>query len=138
MIANGPLIAIDVADPGGVAQPVVLDPQGAPATTPLIVPGFALVDTGASGSVVDDDLATRLGLIARGVANGFGVGGAYTASQYAIGWRITNTQGFQTVAVTSAPLHLQNPQLLMLIGRDILNNCVLVFNGPTGTFSLAW
>lgn len=141
MIRNGPLIAIDVADPGLVTQPAApaapVVPQAA-ANTPLIIPGFGLIDTGASGTVIDNDAAARLGLVARGVADGFGVNGAYQCEQFAIAWRIRNTQGFQTIGVTSAPLHLQNADLLMLIGRDVLDNCILVFNGPAGAFSLSW
>jgi hypothetical protein len=32
---------------------------------------------------------------------------------------------------------LQSQGILVLIGRDVLQHCVLVYNGPTGSFSLS-
>jgi len=33
--------------------------------------------------------------------------------------------------------NLQAQGLIALIGRDVLNKCVLVYNGPDGSFSLS-
>ena len=42
----------------------------------------------------------------------------------------------QNIQVTSAPLAIQN--IGALIGRDILSKCLLTYNGPACTVSLAY
>ena len=34
--------------------------------------------------------------------------------------------------------HLSNQGIDMLIGRDVLDDCLMVYNGPDGTFTLAF
>ena len=66
-----------------------------------------------------------------------GVSGPYNAQQYAVGYRIAGIPQFLIIPVTDAPgLAVQN--LLMLIGRDMLSNTVLTYNGTTGHASLTW
>lgn len=136
MQIHGPLIAVEIAHPAP-PTPAAGGPAVPTATTPVIIPGFALVDTGASGTVIDDAAAKTLGLIATGTTPACGVNGPYQATQYAVNWRIAGIPQFNTIPVTDGPI-MSNQNLLMIIGRDILSSCMLVYNGLSGTFSLSW
>jgi Aspartyl protease len=112
---------------------------------PQPVPIRALVDTGASCTCVDPDVLARLQLTPTGKAslNTPSTGGqAQEFDQYDIGLAIPGAAPgaiplfLGTVPVVAAVLTGQAIQAL--IGRDILGACVLVYNGTTGLFTLAY
>lgn len=133
LLIHGPCINVDLSLPPAPAT----TQQGVAASAPLIESGLALIDTGASGSVIDDAVAKRLGLIATGTTPASGVSGPYTATQYAVGWRLSGNPNFDAIPVTDGPL-FANQGIIMLLGRDILAGCVLIYNGTTGSFTLTW
>lgn len=102
-----------------------------------------LLDTGASNTAVDPSVLTALGITPTGTAlvNTPTTGTApQTVNQYDIGIVIPAPSGTplfsQTLPVISSEL-LAVQGFHALIGRDILSQCVFVYNG-SGFFTLAY
>jgi hypothetical protein len=113
-------------------------------TIPAPVQIRALVDTGASGTCIDPSVPTSLGLTPTGnITMMTPSTGAtpHTADQYDVGLIIPGPGLppllFQTIPV--ACVELLTPQgFHALIGRDILQKCLLHYNGTTQLFTLAF
>lgn len=138
---RGPLVNVELVAPEFVVrQPASAQPAaggGAAQLAPLIVPGIALIDTGASNTSISTEVATQLGLQATGVVSCMSASGPYNAQQYTCGMRIVGSGIFELFGVSAAPnLHAQG--LSLLLGRDVLANCVLVYTGGTGVVTLSW
>jgi hypothetical protein len=106
-------------------------------TPPQPVSGRALIDTGASITCVDAEAARQAGLAMVGT-------GTMTSATHAnevvpvFAGRLTIEPASITVNSNRAfGPNLKNQGLIALIGRDLLANCVLVYNGPDGSFSLS-
>ncbi len=106
-------------------------------TLPSPVSGFALIDTGATSTCVDDDAAQRLQLPVIDVVQ-IASASHPKAEQnvYPISIEVAGLPiGIDAPRAIGAPLAAQG--LLVLIGRDVLQHCVLVYSGVTGSFSLS-
>ena len=106
-------------------------------TTPQPVSGHALIDTGASTTCVDAETAQRAGMAL--VTTGRIMSATHTNELVPVfAGRLTVAQASITVNSTRAfGLNLKDQGLVALIGRDLLANCVLVYNGLDGSFSLS-
>lgn len=133
LLVNGPIVEILVT----VSRPAAeaLKKQGIPIPKPVLV--TALIDTGASGTVIQKGVAAQLGLHPVGVT-------AITTPScsgvqcpiYALACAFPQTQVlFETTAV-EAPLHGQNIQCLL--GRDILSKAVFIYIGYSNQFTLSF
>ena len=116
---------------------------GQPWPNPVSVRG--LVDTGASATVVDKAVLSQLGLTPTGMASVHTPSTGTTPHQclqYDVGLVVPGNQQSDppllqaTLAVTESDFSMQGIQAL--IGRDLLRSCILVYNGATGLFSLAF
>lgn len=103
---------------------------------PAPLAAVALIDTGASGTVLQQGIASKLGLHPVGVTL------INTPSstnvrcyQYEVRLIFPNNVIAQTTAI-EAPLQGQNIQCL--IGRDVLAHGVLVYIGYVNSFSLSF
>lgn len=98
---------------------------------------MALIDTGATSSVVDASLVRSLGVNPIGMANVGTAGGPATQPVYPL--RIT-LQGVNLTInfsqVTGAPLNAMG--LVALLGRDLLARMILLYDGPSSEFTLAY
>lgn len=126
------------------ARQIALSTAGQP--TPSLVPIRALVDTGASASCADPSVLTSLNLTPTGSAtvNTPSTGNRpVNADQYDISLIVPAAAANQTPLVVST-LPVICAELLAsqgfhaLIGRDILANCVFLYNGSLGLFTLAY
>jgi predicted aspartyl protease len=98
---------------------------------------MALIDTGASHTCIDEAIAQQLGLPVVNIVQVASASHASTTQNVypvgievsAIGWRIDSP------SVIGAPLAVQG--IVLLIGRDILKLCTLIYNGFTGHITLA-
>jgi predicted aspartyl protease len=99
--------------------------------------GRALVDTGASICAVDEAAALRLGLQPIGQANISGIAGSQIHNVYVAKITFPGTP-IPALDLKLAGSDLAGQQLLLLIGRDILRSCVLIYNGPLGCYTLAF
>lgn len=130
---RGPIVqvAVTLAE----AMVTVLTQQGKP--TPQPATGWALLDTGASNTCIDEEEAQKMNLPVIGVGSMSSASHAKTPS---------NIYPIQ-IEVTGFPIRFQSPRtmgaalkeqgLLLLIGRDLLMHCVLIYNGATGQITLS-
>ncbi len=106
------------------------------AALPSPVKIMALIDTGATGTVIQSGIARQLGL------NPVGIALINTPSS-------TNVQCYQyqvtmlfpnnvQVAATAIEAPLQGQHIQCLIGRDVLAHGVLVYIGYTNSFTLSF
>jgi hypothetical protein len=130
--ADGPVVEIRIAV--GSAVEAALRATGAP--IPAALPSLAMIDTGATSSVIRQGLAAQLGL------NPVGVTYVTTPSstnvpcpEYLVRLVFPNNVLFETTVI-EAPLQSQNIQCL--IGRDVLAHAVLVYIGYGNLFSLSF
>jgi predicted aspartyl protease len=107
------------------------------ALIPAPVVGMALIDTGASMSSIDNQVAASLGLSPIDVVKMSSASHASTdANVYAVHFEIMGCpiEGDVGRAI-GAELAAQG--LIMLVGRDILQRCTLHYNGGAGQFTLS-
>jgi hypothetical protein len=136
---EGPVISVLV----GVSVPRFSALQRAGQQPPAARPARLLIDTGASISAIDSQLIQALAVPPSGsiqihtpstgatphTCNTFDVAIALPLPGQQIWWLATS------LAVTESSFSAQG--IDGLIGRDILSNCVVAFNGPAGHVTLA-
>lgn len=130
---RGPILQVTV----GVGQQIATQVLQAGGTLPPPVSGLALIDTGASVTCIDQDAANLLQLPVIDVVQ------VASASQAAAEQNVYPIQ----IEVVGLPITVNAPRavgaslaaqgLLALVGRDVLQHCVLVYNGPAGSISLS-
>jgi predicted aspartyl protease len=130
---RGPIVQVSVSVGQQIAEPI-LQAGGA---LPPPVSGLALIDTGATSTCVDQAAAEKLQLPVIDVVN---VASASHASAQQNVYPIRVEVVGLPIAINApraigAPLQSQG--ILVLLGRDVLQHCVLVYNGTMGSFSLS-
>lgn len=136
---EGPIVSAYV----GVSRPRADALVAAGQVPPQPIQIRGLLDTGASNTAIDPTVLTALGLTPTGTAqvNTPTTGAApQTVDQYDVGFVIPSPNGAplfsQTLPVFAS--HLFAAQgIHALIGRDILSQCVFVYNG-SGFFTLSY
>ena len=98
---------------------------------PPPVSGNALVDTGASSTCIDDEVAQQLQLPAIDASHASTMQNVYPAHIEFFG------SGIQVEASRAIGAALKGQNIIALISRDVLQHAVLVYNGTMGTFSLS-
>ena len=148
-----PCVAGAIDSPGAIFSVVVkvsgprereLKSVGAAVPQPLILKG--MIDTGASCSCVDPNSILALGLLPRArvvcVTPSTDENGT-TVDQYEIGVALasisTQGQGFVSFpSILAVGANLSHQGFDILIGRDILSHCLLVYDGRRNQFTLAY
>lgn len=97
----------------------------------------ALVDTGASTSCIDEDLAQQLQLPAINQVKVGGAGGSHTLTQYLCRLTIPQLGFTRTEAFIGARLMAGGQAHKALIGRDFLSQMVVIYDGRRGNITLA-
>jgi hypothetical protein len=138
LAVTGPHLAVEIHIPNALAAAMAAANQPIPA--PIV--GVALIDTGASRSAVNAATAILLGVQQVGVGTGYTAGGPVQQSLYPVRFAFPGIGlDVQFNAATGVDLTGQTcagQPMLALIGRDVLANCVFIYNGPAGTFTLSW
>lgn len=137
--AAGPILSayITVSE----ARAAALTEAGQPIPQPVLI--RALVDTGASCTCVDPSVLATLNLTPTGSVsiNTPSTGTTpHLADEYDVGLTIPDGASplfLQTIPVVASEL-LTSHGFHALIGRDILEHCLLVYNGKESFFSLAF
>ncbi len=130
---RGPVVQVSVSVEQNIARQLLAQGIALPAPET----GFALIDTGATSTCIDEAAAARLRLPAIDVVTVASASHASTQQNVhpiqieVIGLPIT----ISAPRAIAAPLAAQG--LLVLMGRDVLQHCTLFYNGPTGSFSLS-
>lgn len=130
--AQGPVVQVTVSLSPAMAAPIIQQGQQVPAP----VSGFALIDTGASGTCIDTGTATQMGLPV------IGMGKMTSATHQEVDAPVYAVQiqfvglpiALQALNALGAELKAQG--LLALIGRDALSAGVFVYSGLTGAITL--
>lgn len=137
---TGPVVDVLVEVPTALAASLATQKQ----QLPKPVPGLALVDTGATASAVDLQVIQQLGVQPVSVANVATPTGAQSRPLFPGRFTFpgTNVPAMDFQALIGADLSLQKihgmaAPLVALLGRDILKHFVLVYNGPSGWWSLS-
>ena len=128
---RGPILQVSITIEQNAGKGLVA--QGKTLPTPKS--GLALIDTGASNTCVDEQAAKDLGLPVIDVAN------MQSASHEKHECNIYPVQIITPIVTLNAPramgAALASQGLLVLICRDVLQNCNLFYNGPMGQFTLS-
>jgi predicted aspartyl protease len=128
---RGPILQVSLTIEQSAGKGLVA--QGKAVPTPMS--GLALIDTGASNTCVDEQAAKNLGLPVIDVAN------MQSASHEKHFCNVYPVQIITPIVTLNAPramgAALASQGLLVLIGRDVLQNCNLFYNGPAGQFTLS-
>jgi len=129
---TGPIVEVRLAVGSKIEQ--VLQKSGQKIPQPVQV--HAMIDTGATGTVVREDIIKQLNI------NPIGITYIHTPSstnvqcyEYLMRLMFPNTVLVEAVVI-AAPLQGQHVQCL--IGRDILRHGVLVYTGYMNTFTLSF
>jgi hypothetical protein len=114
--------------------------KGRPVPLPIILP--ALLDIGAQISLVSNDIADQLDLEVLGGMDIFGVGGTVSVSGNVRIARILFPGIPSVLLAHSAPIvavpNLDHRGARMIVGRDLLSRCVLIYNGLHSTCTFAF
>jgi predicted aspartyl protease len=116
------------------AQRELITSTGGTPAAPVV--GAALLDTGATGTCIDDGIATSLGLRQVGTVTISTPDGTSPHPQYLVEVELAGVPGTALWTVTGAALAAQ--RLVALIGTDVMQNGVFAYNGKTGAFSLSF
>lgn len=133
LIQRGPVVQVTVSVGQALAQQI-LQKTG---SLPPPESGLALIDTGATSTCIDDAAAQRLQLPAIDVVTVASASHAATKQNVypiqieVVGLPIT----IDAPRAIGAPLEAQG--ILVLIGRDVLQHTVLIYNGLTGSFTFS-
>jgi hypothetical protein len=136
LVDAGPLIEILVSPSRAFVETLRSSDPAAIVASP--VRAMAVIDTGASGTVVNPRIITALGLRAVGSVP------IHTPStiqplvcdQFYVDISFPKGVSFSNALVICAPLGMQN--IDCLIGRDILENAVLTYIGYINQFTISF
>jgi hypothetical protein len=130
--ANGPLFQLQIGVPRAVED--AMKAAGDPIPTPVTVQ--AMIDTGASLTIVRAGICAALGLHPVGVVNiGTASAASVPAEQFSVRLAFPNAVEGMGV-VTEAPMPV--PGCQALIGRDILSKAVFIYIGYADLFTLSF
>jgi hypothetical protein len=136
---GGPLISVLV----GVSTPRFSALKAAGQTPPTPTMGTFLIDTGASCTCIDPDLINGLGIQPTGVTGirtpSTQIGAPHFCDQYDVSLFIPDTgAGHFIAAIPIITTHLRSQGIDGLLGRDVLNSCILIYNGIASIITLAY
>lgn len=133
LIIRGPILQVNIGLEDSMAAQLVQNNQ----QVPQPVSGFALVDTGASGTCIDEAIAQKLGLpvidkvkMASASHDATEVN-VYPVMLEFVGFKIRINA--QRVVGAS----LANQGLAVLFGRDLLQKFTVFYNGLTGEITMS-
>ena len=135
---SGPVLQVEVSVPTALSK--FLASKERPVPQPLT--GWALIDTGATRSCADATVLTKLGLSPIGVVEAGTAGGKIRQYLYPAKLRFPG-EGLEIeftslIGVDLRGQKIADRELIVLLGRDVLSRCVLVYNGPGGFFTVAF
>ncbi|MYD99825.1 MAG: hypothetical protein F4Y03_00915 [Alphaproteobacteria bacterium] len=104
---------------------------------PAGVSGFAMIDTGATATCIDIDAANQAGLPTVGAARMTSASHANQNVPTFAGKIVGPPINIDVEAGMGANLSAFGSNLIVLLGRDLLQSAVFIYNGPDGHFSIA-
>lgn len=128
----GPVIEIMLTPSVPFMQVMGINP-----TATKVIKLAAMIDTGATGTVISQGFATMLGISPIGTTF-INTPSSTNVSCYQFDMQLIfpNNINIPSIVVTEAPLQGQHIQCL--IGRDILQHSVLIYTGYDNSFTLSF
>lgn len=133
LLVKGPALGIEIAVTTEYAEAVIK----ASGTVPSPINGTGLIDTGAAFTAVDSDVLTRLGVPPVGAIKAYGPTGEEEQGIYMCQIKFLGTD-IPTIEHSVTGSKLQNFGHIALIGRDILQYSLLVYDGKHGMWTIAF
>ncbi len=139
LLRDGPLLAVEISVPA--AMELWCLTQSFP--VPPAVCGYALVDTGAAVSAVHEGVLTALGLapidsVPVSTPSGDSDMFVYPARVSFPGLDVTPHTLTTFAGCQLDWLTPNGKNVVMLLGRDVLSDFLMVYNGRTGAITLAY
>lgn len=136
---TGPLVSVEIGLPTALKQH--FSEKGI--AIPAAISGFALVDTGAFATAVDESVFTSLGVshideIATDTAHGPGTSKVYPANVSFPGMNVTDMPMERVVGCKLKWQTREGKEIIMLMGRDLLQYFLLVYNGLSADVTLSY
>jgi hypothetical protein len=139
LVAAGAFLPLEIHVPAAVAQ--LLADRGLPIPPP--VAGVGLIDTGATLTCVHESVLAGLALnpvstVTSGTANGPVTQSIYPARLVfpTVGWAV-DLAGVTGVNLEGQFVMTTPPQpILCLVGRNLLRDSILIWNGPGGFWTI--
>ncbi|MFB6290297.1 MAG: hypothetical protein ABEJ25_01020 [Candidatus Bipolaricaulia bacterium] len=130
---KGPILDVEVHVTDSHAK--VLKDNGKEVPSPRT--GKGLIDTGASISAVDVDTIDELSLSPIGATNVSTPSGKAIQELYALKFSFPGKGLPDMNSLNVLGSNLDGQNICALIGRDILRYCLLVYEGPSGSITIA-
>jgi hypothetical protein len=136
----GAFCPVEIHVPPQIAQ--ILTNAGQ--SVPNCATGLALIDTGASLTCVHEPILQGLGLNPVGIVNSGTAGGPRQQNAYPVriicptqGWTLDLRRAIG-VDLTGQIINKVPPEpIIALLGRDLLEHWVLIYNGPGGFWTIS-
>lgn len=133
MQLTGPCVQVLIGLASSMVQTLTQNGQ----TVPVPQAGRALIDTGASITCIDDDLAKKLGLPVLDVVQMVSASHTTPANVYPVQIEVVGV-GISVQVLRCMGAKLSQQGIAALIGRDFLVNGLLVYNGVVGAITLSF
>lgn len=136
---SGPLISVEISVP--LALRTHLSEEGLPIPPPQA--GFALIDTGAFATAVDQSIFDVLGVppidkITTTTPHGVSESPVYPATVSFPALQLTEMPMERVVGCNLKWQNVEGKEVIMLLGRDLLQYFLLVYNGKSADIHLAY
>ena len=138
LIRQGPVLPIQVLVPTALEK--LLRSQGQQVPPP--VSGFALIDTGATKSAVDDQVIRSLKVAPIGKITTHTAGGVVSQNLYPVRFHFPVNKWMiefsSVIGVNLKAYAVMGKNLIALVGRDVLSRCIFIYNGTAASFTVAF
>jgi hypothetical protein len=136
---TGPLVQVVLGMPQALEEWCVKN--GFPVPAP--VQGYALIDTGASSTAVDEKIISGLNIIPidsipTSTPTGHGRSFVYPAKVSFPGLNLGDVRMDRVIGCELNWQCADGREVIMLLGRDILKHFLMIYNGPGSSISLAY
>jgi len=130
---TGLLVDVEISVPGALAKVI----HDAGRNVPMAQLGGALIDTGASCCCVEEPVLLALGLKPVGQVNVASPNGNRLQNIYFTRLSFPGTP-IPPLEIQVVGGQLNQEKTISLIGRDFPRQCVLIYNGPMGCYTISF
>ena len=139
LTGSGPIISVEISIPAALKQHLSEKGEAVPAPRS----GFALIDTGAFATAVDQSVFDALGVapidkIKTSTPHGEAESPVYPASVTFPGLELKEMPMERVVGCNLKWSTVEGKEILMLLGRDLLQYFLLVYNGKSADVFVAY
>jgi predicted aspartyl protease len=139
MVLAGPVLQVEISVEATLAEYLTAHNQ----PVPQPIGGWALIDTGATRTAIDQSVVKHLNLspidqVVLSTAHGQREAGVYACRMKLVSTALPEITASRATEVDLAGQSVADKTIIALIGRDLLSNCVFVYNGTNGHFSISF